>query len=315
MANQADESEQDISKIICVRDSSGRIVITVGLIATVFFENPWAQATRQAIIEVADSYLNAFRDHLTWARHPKTGRMYPISSTRIRHPRELLMNSPEDESWEFAYFGGDVEASASEFSVQGYGSSNISKELGYFHLSLPLRWFVDREETFPEHILRVCERIKPVSGYGGIGIVESSSAMKRSDHQPLVRKLAERFPGLEIEANPVSCIHLGQGMKGVNWLTTLGDRWIDELGGLNYLRARLGESFFFYPYDGGIVIQAGPKPQIGDTNAGRWPEHYVTLAKVLKKIQIKNHYPFHFGGPGRLDYEASLAWLFRFDKK
>jgi hypothetical protein len=57
------------------------------------------------------------------------------------------------------------------------------------------------------------------------------------------------------------------------------------------------------------------KPQIGDVKAGRWPQHYVTLAKVLKKIQIKDHYPFHFGGPGRLDHAASLAWLFRFDGK
>ena len=45
------------------------------------------------------------------------------------------------------------------------------------------------------------------------------------------------------------------------------------------------------------------------------PKHYVTLAKVLKKIQIKDHYPFHFGGPGRMNQEASKAWLFRFDGK
>ena len=45
------------------------------------------------------------------------------------------------------------------------------------------------------------------------------------------------------------------------------------------------------------------------------PGSVVTLAKVLKKIQVKNHHPFHFGGPGRMNSDASKAWLFRFDGK
>jgi hypothetical protein len=108
---------------------------------------------------------------------------------------------------------------------------------------------------------------------------------------------------------------LRTGIKGVNWLTILGDRWLKEMGGIEHLRILLDESFGFYPYEGGLIIQAGPKPQIGDAQANRWPQRYVTLAKVLKKIQITNHYPFHFGGPGRMNHQASLAWLFRFDRK
>jgi len=66
------------------------------------------------------------------------------------------------------------------------------------------------------------------------------------------------------------------------------------------------------------MIQAGPKPQIGDVQANRWPRNYVTLAKVLKPIQIKKHYAFHFADPkgsARMDMEASTAWIFRFDGK
>jgi len=64
------------------------------------------------------------------------------------------------------------------------------------------------------------------------------------------------------------------------------------------------------------MIQAGPKPQLGDVTLNRWPQHYVTLAKVLKPIQIKNHYPFHFGGKGRrMNHAITNAWLRRFDDK
>src|SRR5262245_46293937 len=33
--------------------------------------------------------------------------------------------------------------------------------------------------------------------------------------------------------------------------------------------------FKLTPYEGGLMIQAGPKPQIGDAQANRWPRHYV----------------------------------------
>lgn len=67
------------------------------------------------------------------------------------------------------------------------------------------------------------------------------------------------------------------------------------------------------------VPTAIPNPQIGDITTNRWPQHYVTLARVLKPIQVKVHGAFHRGDPTgiqqRMDHEASLAWLFRFDGK
>jgi hypothetical protein len=154
-----------------------------------------------------------------------------------------------------------------------------------------------------------------LSGYGGLCILESPNAYTAEEHEAVVRVIAERFPGLEVENRVAHTDWLSGGIKGVNWLTILGERWIREMGGLVALRERLDESFGFYSYDGGLIIQAGPKPQIGDAKANRWPKHYVALARVLKKIQIKEHRPFHFAGPGKMDHEASLAWLFRFDGK
>src|SRR6185369_11121261 len=104
-----------------------------------------------------------------------------------------------------------------------------------------------------------------------------------------VRQIGERFPGLEVESAACHCNHLNTGIKGINWLTILGQRWIEAAGGLDYLRARLDDNFTFHQFEGGLMIQAGQKPQIGDVRANRWPKHYVTLAKVLKKIQIKEH--------------------------
>jgi hypothetical protein len=46
-----------------------------------------------------------------------------------------------------------------------------------------------------------------------------------------------------------------------------------------------------------------------------WPEHYVTLAKVLKKIQIKEHCGIIQKKRGAMDNETMKEWLFHFDGK
>jgi hypothetical protein len=135
-----------------------------------------------------------------------------------------------------------------------------------------------------------------------------------------VRRLAERFPGLEVE-NPGSqrlSIEKYRGIKGASWLTVLGDAHLKEIGGLDYLRMRLGDEFPITAYDGGMMIQAGPGVQVGDAQGDNWPRHLVTLAKVLKPIQNKAHYYFHTTDPKRtphMDKEATLAWINRFDGK
>ena len=181
-----------------------------------------------------------------------------------------------------------------------------------------MTWFADHPGTFQELVLSFAKQLRPLNGYAGIGVLETLDVYAREAYQSTVRQISERFPGLEVENFAISSIHTDKGIKGINWLTLLGDPWVQKIGGLDYLRIRLGDDFKITPYEGGLMIQAGPKPQIGDADADRWPKHYVTLAKVLKPIQIKEHYPFHRGakgGPPRMDHAASKAWTFRFDGK
>lgn len=310
-----DENEQELSNILCVKDKDGRVAVMIGLLVTVFFDNRRPREIRERVTEVAEDYITLVREHLRFSVPPKARREYPIESKRTRFPREWLPDHPDGQSWSFNFHGGNAGRAASAFHVRGFGSEDFDNPgLGFFHVSFPMLWFAEPSAgTFPEYVLNICQKIQPLSGYAGLGVLESFDGYTADAFQPVVKEIAERFPGLEVE-NPIAhTLHLHTGIKGVNWLTILGDRWVNEMGGLDSLRGRLDENFGFYPYDGGVIIQAGPKPQIGDAQANRWPKHYVKLAKVLKKIQIKDHYAFHFGGPGRMDHEASKAWLFRFD--
>jgi Protein of unknown function (DUF3396) len=316
MNSLLDENELDLTKLLCIRDADGRPALRIGLVATVFFEQPWTRPVREAVTDLAESYIEEFREHLRWAQHPRTAYIHPIHSKRVRRPREWLPEHEDGSAWEFGFHGGEGNEIVSDFQVSAYGPGDVRKDkLGYFQVYLPLFWFAEHPGTFPEYVTKICQRIKPVSGYGGVGILHPLDIRAGNRVASMVRPLAERFPGLEINAPIEEALSVTEGIKGVNWLTILGERWIEAAGGHDYLRARLDDNFSFHRYDGGLMIQAGPKPQIGDAEANRWPKHYVTLAKVLKKIQVTEHWAFHWGGPGTMDHDATLAWIFRFDGK
>lgn len=308
---------EELESRLVIPAPNGRPGLVLGWLATVFFENPWTRPVREAVAELGEHYIQQFREHLVWAQHIKTAQMYPIDKNRVPTPGQWLPQHEDGETWWFGFHGGEQEDDASAFQVSALGSDDAVKDLGYFHVRLPLSWFSEHPGSFPEFVLPICKRLRALSGYAGIGFLLPLSTEGRTHGEALVTPLASRFPGVEVDSPISATFQLREGIKGVNWLTILSDRWVEAAGGRDYLRMRLDEPTFpFYPYDGGLMIQAGPKPQIGDTTRDLWPEHYVTLQKVLKKIQINTYTRFHMGGPGpRMDHPASLAWLFRFDGK
>jgi len=174
-------------------------------------------------------------------------------------------------------------------------------------------------------LLNVCRTLKPVSGYGGIGVMESPDTAISADYEPIVYHWAQRLPGLEADYPIDHSLWLVKGregdrdgIKGGNWLTVLSDRYVTELGGADKVEAdlkALDSRFLVHRYDGGILIQAGPRPQLGDVERDLWPALYVKLNKYLKPIRITRHRPFQHAGPDRFDMERSEAWLRRFDDR
>jgi hypothetical protein len=313
MNDVIDDQDLTLANLLRVKNKKGETVVTIGLLVTVLFDGQLTREKRTAVAEVAEEYLQLAGEHLRWATPLNGKREVPIRSPRIKPPMSWLPDHPDREGWSIDYHSGDTAKSTGEFQLEGFGSDVVKTDLGFLHMSFPLLWFSGRSFTFADYVLSVCKRLRPLSGYAGIGVIEHSDGFISDEFQPIVREIAERFPALEIESRIGHIDYLRHGIKGVNWLTVLGDRWLAEMGGVEPIRAALDDSFIFYPYEGGVVIQAGPKPQIGDVQADLWPAHYIKLAKVLKKIQVKDHGGFHNGGPNRMDKERSLAWLFRFD--
>jgi hypothetical protein len=140
----------------------------------------------------------------------------------------------------------------------------------------------------------------------------------------LVRQLADRFPGIDI-GDVISerlifadSMDRAECIKGPSWLTLLSDPYVNELGGLDYLRMRLGDDFSVTTYEGGVMIQAGSKPEIGDVQQNRWPRHLITLSKVLRPLRFKEPFAIHgytYKDHPTMDLKTTEAWMARFDDK
>ncbi|AUX20696.1 hypothetical protein SOCEGT47_011690 [Sorangium cellulosum] len=326
MSDEANEMMEVLDEHMVVKDDEGRPVLQVALLATLYFENAYKREVREAVVSCCEDYFRRCGHRLRWALHPERRLMEPYGKGKGSYPRAWLLGFGEDESFSLIYHGAEYDRGASSFLVHALGNERRPfVELGFLRMAFPLLWFADSSESFPEVMIEACRRLKPVSGYGGVGVVESPDSSIKSLYGPVVYQWAQRFPGLEADYPTSHSIWLRKGrggnggIKGVNWLTVLGERWVEEMGGADKIEADLSSldrSFAVVRFDRGVMIQAGPRPQLGDAERNIWPELYVKLSKYLKPIRITRHRPFQTGGAGpRFDLERSQAWLRRFDDR
>jgi hypothetical protein len=325
--DDANELSQALSERLAVRDQGGHVVLQVAQIATVYVEEPYRREVREAITACCEGYAQRWGAHLRWALHPEGQRMDRFGTGEGSYPRSWLPALPEDDSFFLLWHSAEYDGGAGEFSLEASGMERRPYvQVGYLRLSFPLLWFAEGPGSLVAVLLDTCSTLKPVSGYGGISVIESAESYTGSVYEPMVYSFAQRFPGLEADYPGTHALWLPDGregkrdgIKGGNWLTALSDRYVSELGGADKVEAdlkALDSRFVVHRYDGGVVLQAGPRPQLGDAERNLWPSLYVKLAKYLKPVRVTQHNPFQHGGPGvRFDKERSEAWLRRFDDR
>lgn len=312
---------------MAVRDPEGRVMLQVAQIATVYLADGHTREAREKVLAVCEGYFARWGQHLRWARNPDTDQFEPFGAGKGSNPRSWAPVDDEESTMDLAYSGAAYEKGAGAYMLSAL-CQEYRPRLTLSPLKLALPLIADEEAwgVLPEVLLEVCRALKPVSGYGGIGAVDSPFFMESYQYGSIVYHWAQRFPGMEVEytfshANWMTDGREGKkdGIKGVNWLTVVGDRYLAELGGAEEVAAAveaLDARFVVHRYEGGMMIQAGPRPQLGDARQGVWPELYVKLAKLLKPIRIVHTNPFHRGGPAILfTKEESEAWLRRFDDR
>lgn len=138
-----------------------------------------------------------------------------------------------------------------------------------------------RPLPFVTLLLRWCERLRPVCGSAGWGISPVCEPAQAAAMTPFLLPHLRRFPGL----HPLPSLDGTSAAPAVsvNWLTILDEEQVARIGGPEQLAA-LGKDYPIYDYPGGHMIQAGPRPELGDSDKGDIPRFYGNVQELLRPL-------------------------------
>jgi hypothetical protein len=297
----------------------GRVVMRLGLVVTLYFPQGHTLEKREEVLECFREYLDLCGDYLRW--WVVEGRRFsPVAKLINRDLTPYLLSPKLDQdperTWAIFWHGGEHMDDASDYRVAAFGSSkfenDLHRALSYLSVTLPVTWLPERCEELVRLVLRWCERLQPLHGYGGVGIVDAASQGLAALYAKRVYALAKRHQGLEVDYPLQHALWTKEAIKGGNWITVLADTFVARLGDADALQHELGKPFRIYEYRGGVIILAGDRPEIGDRNRNLDTPLYRRLARVLKPIRVTVHPAVH-GWKGGFDRPEFEAWLGRFD--
>jgi len=314
---------EDLDNITVNTDYSSDVVaMRLGLMCTLYVHNPHDPGVRRALAQCGDQYQALFGEHLT-LYVPPTGegnfRRYPASGVSLT--KYVEENPTADLPFAPHFTGGTRYEDASSYSLNIWAPDSEffpeDDDPGFFTATIPFAFlqYQPGKGAFQQLVHGWCKILKPHSGYAGIGAIQSVVSTEKLHTIMQVYPFAKRFPGIEIDNASIVSMHMDSHIKGVNWLTALSDESLEPIGGREQLLAQLDDNFRIFEYDGGVLIQAGPMPQLGDVNRGHAPRYYRQLSEIVKPIRMEfpEGHSFIRPGGGRSGAEATNEWLARFD--
>lgn len=176
-------------------------------------------------------------------------------------------------------------------------------------LALPLEWGTDRAEEAFALTQELCGLIPFQSGQAGFAFEPSRYFIEAANEFAVPKSM--RHPGIDIhnqtgkEGNAVGI----DGVRGVGWLTMLGDGLVEKLGGVPELRLCTVTKV-----PGGIIIRAGKAPEVGDVNRKddlpAYREAYAYVEPLAREVPGRS--PWFTFFRSRDAGDRTEAWYRRF---
>ena len=263
-----------------------RPLAVVAMLVTLYVPRGDDPVARQAIAALVDGYVAVAGAHLRWALSGDA-RLRDLRKQPLASCVERTRGLAADQSFEIPLSGADDFDDASPFGLSCLmARRQPPPNMGYLSASFPLG-FLDRQPPgwFFQWVAAACAQLQPIHGYAGLGLIRSMDGGTAQLAEPAIYPLAERFPGLEIDDPIAHTLYLEDGIKGVNWLTIVSDPLLARIGRRAGVRSQFSDRITVHDTVGGLIIQAGPVPQLGDRETGFIPERYREVYRVLRPLQ------------------------------
>jgi hypothetical protein len=292
---------------------------------TLYFKNSFSEEVREEICKCFDAYQAIAQDHLRWLwrDEPPSG---PDKFEYSKAPelRAMVKQMKPDHHLGFAYTGGEKPHDASPWRFHTSGLPAWEARLGGRGLdtlifSVPKEVVKKNPALFQKLFVEFCRSLKAEHGHAGFAL--NLSIVRTEPNEPTEALMVAKMKGLDagsavmIAGSPD--LDVENHIVNVGWLTAIRSAMVEKVGGLFTLRSELPAMWFAkYDYDNGIVIQAGPAPEIVPVELDPKPAIYVLPAMALKAIRLAEASDLHYGskdGEPRLTGLMAEEWFNRFD--
>jgi hypothetical protein len=276
---------------------------------TVYFKSELA-ALRPGVARALDAFLERAEKDLTWYydfEMPRPRRIAPKMLRSALERFEQPLTPPQIFAW-FLYAAKEMEDAPSVL-FEGFCHPLPERRLNFLRACFPLEAYASNAASFVSDVLTLLSDLPVHYGYAGFMLSESINTGRRQANDAITQGVAMRFHGFEVDQPGATSITVRDTIKGVNWLTLLHEEFVGKLGGLDVLKAAFSEEILVHSRPGGVVIQAGAAPGLGDVHAGERLPLYREVARVLRPIRTEEHRPFG----RRFHTKATMDWLNRFD--
>ncbi len=269
----------------------------VGLTCILYFERGYLPEVQAGVCECIREYVQILGKE---ARScvSLTNRLVLAKKKGLPLPNEEQIRKKQEKGHRFASYIVSSNATLEYFYIQPpkcmfdltlrlmeynpyfYQGKDISYIFAGFAPSL---FLVDEPPIpFAELVLSWCKRLRPVSGAAGWGVTRACGFPASEYVRPYIAPYLLRFPGLNLPTTFPTHPFINQ-ISDINWLTIINEELAARAGGPERLWS-LGENIPVVEYPGGYVIQAGPRPEIGDRSKGDIPRFYGKVQDLLRPL-------------------------------
>ena len=205
----------------------------------------------------------------------------PVNARTVGRCRGML-DAKKVEARKLTSFNvnGPQKANA-DFCFEAFLSTKPTR-VNYLTMRFPSEWAEDGGDALAEFILELANSVSFDSGYAGAALHWSVDA-EMGDVRKDVLGLAFRHPGFDLQNFGMAVYNLGDDIWGAQWMTLLGPKVLQRVGGKHAVVAAVPE-FSVQETPNGVVIRSPLPPRGGDTNRGDGVEELRPLAQFLEPV-------------------------------
>lgn len=299
-------------------DSFGEPVLRLAIGMELYFPRPMHQYRAQ-VLEVWKRFL-AWRgdDVMTWTRLGGGNKSRKMNKAAYKTIEAWLDGSrPYGRICFVNVHNGAWEQSGSEgFRIYGDDDElNLDSgdtTINFIEIRVPLE-AADDPDALAAQLVEVAAPLDFVCGTAGLMLHGSPFGSQGLWKE--IRGLVTRYEGVEPPGADKAQWRAILGLTGINWLTFVGPPHLEKLGGANAVEARAAKALGVTAQrlGQGIVLQAGPRPRLGDRNKPSAAlDPYREVHRIVgPALFLDEDYAFDHDD---FDGSATVEWLQRFER-